>query len=147
MIIWECCRFRVWILQILELHINITFKYHCFPKIKTTVTNTASEYYDKVQNSSVVKMMVATTDGMFNITEVVAEAVLPTDGNCEEDMKELETADEDATKGAIVRARNLKKMVMRRGRRKLKHYKNRGKTTLMSYGPIKFSVNTVCAGF
>ena len=92
-------------------------------------------------------MMVATSDGMFNVTEVLAEAVLPTDGNCEEDMKELETADEDATKGVIVRAQNLKRMVMRRGRRKLKHYKNRGKTTLMSYGPIKFSVDTVGTGF
>lgn len=112
-------------------------------EIKATVTNTASEYFSKVQNSSVVKMMVATSDGMFNVTEVLAEAVLPTDGNCEEDMKELETADEDATKGVIVRAQNLKRMVMRRGTRKLKHYKNRGKTTLMSYGPIKFSVDTV----
>ena len=107
------------------------------------MTNTASEYYNKVQNNSVVKMMVATTDGMLNITEVIAEAALPTDGNDDEDIKEVETADEDATKGAIVRAHNLKKRVMRRGRRRLNHYHNRGKTTLMSYGPIKFSVDTV----
>ena len=118
-------------------------KISLFPQIKTTVTDTASEYYSKVQNSSVVKMMVATTDGMLNITEVFAEVALPTDGNCDEDMKELETADEDASKGAIVRAHNLKKRVMRRGRKRLNHYHNRGKTTLMSYGPIKFSVDTV----
>lgn len=92
-------------------------------------------------------MMVATTDGMLNITEVVAEAALPTDGNCEEDMKELETADEDVAKGAVVRAKNLKRMVMRRGKRKLMSYGQRGKRTLMSYGPVKFSVDTVCTGF
>lgn len=92
-------------------------------------------------------MMVATTDGMLNITEVVAEAALPTDDNCEEDMKELETADEDVAKGAVVRAKNLKRMVMRRGKRKLMSYGQRGKRTLMSYGPVKFSVDTVCTGF
>lgn len=92
-------------------------------------------------------MMVATTDGMLNITELVAEAALPTDGNCDEDMREQETFLEDAYKGAVVRAKNLKRMVVRRGTRKLHHYKNRGKTTLMSYGPIKFSVDTVRTGF
>lgn len=112
-------------------------------EIKTTVSDTASEYYNKVQNSSVVKMMVATTDGMLNITEGFADIALPTDGNDYEDIKEVEAAIEDATKGAIVRVHNLKKRVMRRGRRQLKHYHNRGKTTLMSYRPIKFSVDTV----
>ena len=92
-------------------------------------------------------MMVATTDGMLNITELVAEAALPTDGNCEEDMKERESLDEESSKGAVVRAQNLKRRVVRRGTRQLKHYKNRGKTTLMSYGPIKFSVDTVNTGF
>ncbi|XP_078368266.1 uncharacterized protein LOC144652106 [Oculina patagonica] len=100
-------------------------------EIKTTVTDTASEYYNKVQNNAVVKMMVASTEGMISITEVIAEAALPTDGTCEEDMKELETADEDSAKGALVRVQNLQRMVTRRGKRKL-----------MSYKPVKFSVDT-----
>lgn len=86
-----------------------------------------------MQNNSVVKMVVASTEGMLSITEVLAEAALPTDGTCEEDMKELETADEDSTKGALVRVKNLRRVLSRRSRRKL-----------MSYRPVKFSVNTVC---
>lgn len=77
--------------------------------------------------------MVAGAEGMLSITELLAEATLPTDGNSAEDMKELETADEESTKGALVRVKNLKKIVSRRGRRKL-----------MSYRPLKFSVDTVC---
>ncbi|KAJ7339628.1 hypothetical protein OS493_006033 [Desmophyllum pertusum] len=101
-------------------------------KIKTTVTDTASEYYGKVQSHAVVKMVYAKTEEMLSIGEFFAEAALPTDGNEEEDMKELETADEDSTKGAFIRAKNLKRLVSRRGRRKL-----------MSYRPVKFTVNTV----
>lgn len=102
-------------------------------QIKTTVVDKATSYYDKVQNNTVVKMMVARTEDMLNFTEFVAEFALPTDGKCEEDMKELETVDEDHTKGPLVRAKNLRKRVARRGKR-----------TLMSYKPVKFSVDTVC---
>ena len=81
-------------------------------------------------------MVYAKTEEMLSIGEFFAEAALPTDGNEEEDMKELETADEDSTKGAFIRAKNLKRLVSRRGRRKL-----------MSYRPVKFTVNTVCHRF
>lgn len=107
-----------------------------FLQIKTTVTDTATQYYKDFQNSCVVKKVYAGAEGMLAITEVLAEATLPTDGNSEEDMKELEAVDEDSTKGALVRVKNLRKMVSRRGRRKL-----------MSYRPVKFSVDTVCCRF
>ena len=97
------------------------------------MTDTASEYYNKVQNNAVVKMMVARTEDVLSFTEFVAEAALPTDGTCEEDMKELEKMDEEHAKGAVVRAQNLRKMLTRRGKRKL-----------MSYRPVKFSVDKVC---
>lgn len=99
------------------------------------MTGTASEYYNKVQNNAVMKMMVARTEDVLSFSELVAEFALPTDGTCEEDMKELETVDEDHAKGPVVRAQNLKKMVTRRGKRKL-----------MSYRPVQFSVNTVRYG-
>ena len=79
--------------------------------------------------------MVARTEDVLSFSEFVAEFALPTDGTCEEDMKELETVDEDHAKGPVVRAKNLHKMVTRRGKRKL-----------MSYKSIKFSVETVCHG-
>lgn len=97
------------------------------------MTGTATQYYDKVQNSSVVKMLVARTEDMLDYGELIAELALPTDGNSEEDMKELETADEDASKGAIVRAKNLKSKVTRRGKRKL-----------MTYRAVKSSIDVVC---
>ena len=73
---------------------------------------------------------------MLSFSEFIAEATLPTDGTCEEDMKEVETADADHAKGPLVRVQNLRKMVTRRGKRKL-----------MSYRPVKFSVDTVRHGF
>ena len=77
-------------------------------------------------------MMVARTEDALSITECLAEAALPTDGTCE-DMKELEKMDEEHVKGALVRVQNGRKMVTRRGKRKL-----------MSYRPVKFSADTVC---
>ena len=78
-------------------------------------------------------MMVARTGDVLSTFELIGELTLPTDGKCEEDMKELETDDADHEKGHLVRARNLHKKLARRGKRKL-----------MSYQPIKFTVDTVC---
>lgn len=78
-------------------------------------------------------MMVARTGDVLSTFELIGELTLPTDGKCEEDMKELETDDADHEKGQLVRARNLRKKLARRGKRKL-----------MSYQPIKFTVKTVC---
>lgn len=78
-------------------------------------------------------MMVARTGDVLSTFELIGELTLPTDGKCEEDMKELETDDADHEKGQLVRARNLHKKLARRGKRKL-----------MSYQPIKFTVDTVC---
>lgn len=101
-------------------------------EIKTAVTGTASDYYSKLQDSAAVKMMVARTGDVLSTFELIGELTLPTDGKCEEDMKELETDDADHEKGHLVRARNLHKKLARRGKRKL-----------MSYQPIKFTVDTM----
>ncbi|PFX34891.1 uncharacterized protein LOC111340922 [Stylophora pistillata] len=101
-------------------------------EIKTTVADTASEYYNKVQNSCVVQMLAAKTEEVLDYSELIAEMALPTDSNSEEDKKEQETADEVASKGAFLRAVTLKNMVKRRGTRKL-----------LTYRPVKMSVNAV----
>ncbi|KAL9986188.1 hypothetical protein ACROYT_G000294 [Oculina patagonica] len=69
---------------------------------------------------------------MLSMSEFIAEFSLPTDGTCEEDIKELEKADKDHAKGVLVRAQNLKRLVMRRGKRKL-----------MTYSSVKYSVDAV----
>ncbi len=69
---------------------------------------------------------------MLSLSEFIAEFSLPTDGTCKDDMKELEKADEDLDKGVLVRAQNLKRMVTRRGKRKL-----------MTYRSVKYSVDAV----
>ena len=96
------------------------------------MSNTASGYYEKVQSNRVVKMVVSRTDDVLSFSELVAELALPTDGSSEEDMKEIETAEQDSEKGALVRTRNLTCRLTRRGKRKL-----------MSYKPVKFTVNVV----
>lgn len=97
------------------------------------MSSTASNYYTRVQNTTVVKMMISSTHEVVSLSEVLSEFALPTDGACPEDVKELVTMAEDQTKGPLVRIRHLREKVTRRGARKL-----------MSYKPVKLTVDTVC---
>ena len=99
---------------------------------KKTVVDKATEVYDKVQSTEVAKMVIAKTGDILNFTELIAEMALPTDGNCREDMEELEVAERDSDKGNIVRATNLTKRVARRGKRRL-----------MNLKPVTMTVDTV----
>ena len=73
------------------------------------------------------------TEDLLSFTELVVELALPTDGNSEEDMKEIETENQDSNKGALVRTMNLTRRLTRRGKRKL-----------LSYKPVEFTLNLVC---
>lgn len=97
------------------------------------MSSTASDYYTKVQNTTVVKMMISSTNEVVSLSEVLSEFALPTDGACPEDVKELVTMAEDQTKGPFVRIRHLREKIKRRGTKKL-----------LSYRPVKFTVDTVC---
>ncbi|XP_058957353.2 uncharacterized protein [Pocillopora verrucosa] len=103
-------------------------------EIKTSVADTATEYFDKVQKSCMVKMLVTKTEQALEFGELFTELALPTDGNCGEDMNDLESEFEDASKGVMTRACKLKERLTRRGKRKL-----------LSYRPVKMSVDA-CAG-
>ena len=100
------------------------------------MADTATEYYSKVQNSCVVQMLASKTEEVLDYSELIAEMALPTDSNNEEDKKELERADDVASKGALLRAVTLKNMVTRRGKKKL-----------MTFRPVKISVDVVCNRF
>lgn len=101
-------------------------------EIKTAMSSTASNYYTRVQNTTVVKMMISSTHEVVSLSEVLSEFALPTDGACPEDVKELVTMAEDQTKGPLVRIRHLREKITRRGARKL-----------MSYKPVKLTVDTM----
>ncbi|EDO30954.1 predicted protein [Nematostella vectensis] len=102
---------------------------------KMAVTGRAYSAYDNIQNMSVTKMLTSKASDVVSFTELMAEIALPTDGNCEEDIKELETADKDSDKGVVVRATHLGKRVTRRGKR-----------TLMQYKPVQMTIDAVnCA--
>lgn len=97
------------------------------------MSNTASTYYNRVQNTTVVKMVISSTNEVVSLSEVLSELALPTDGTCPEDVKELVTMAEDQTKGPLTRIRHLREKITRRGTKKL-----------LSYRPVKFTVDTVC---
>ncbi|PFX34894.1 uncharacterized protein LOC111338980 [Stylophora pistillata] len=99
-------------------------------EIKTSVTDTASEYYDKVQKSCMVKMLVSKTEQALDFGELITELALPTDGYCGEDMNDLQLEFDDSNKGVVSRAYKLKKRLTRRGKRKL-----------LSYKPVQMSVD------
>lgn len=80
-----------------------------------------------------VKMLVTKTEQALEFGELFTELALPTDGNCGEDMNDLESEFEDASKGVMTRACKLKERLTRRGKRKL-----------LSYRPVKMSVDAVC---
>lgn len=102
---------------------------------KQTVVGKATEMYDKVQSTEMAKMLVAKTGDVLSFTELFAEMALPTDGNCKEDMEDLEIAERDGDKGNFVRATNLAKRVARRSKKRL-----------MSLKPVTMTVETAqCA--
>ena len=86
------------------------------------MTNTATEYYEKVQNSSVAQMVITQAEHLVSFSEIVTEIVLPTDGNCKEDMEDLEAHEE--IKGAINRTKRVTRRMARRGKKKLMKYKS-----------------------
>ena len=63
----------------------------------------------------------------------MVEICFPTDGSNPEDLKELEIAEEDEDKGVIIRAGHLKDRALRRGTKKL-----------LSFKPVKATVDNVC---
>lgn len=100
---------------------------------KSAVKETADYYIGKVQTSSTVKQATQQLDNAVSFSELMVEICFPTDGSNPEDIQELEKAEEDEEKGILVRAGNLKTRAVRRGTKKL-----------MSYQPVKTSVDTVC---
>jgi len=99
---------------------------------KTAVTSRVYGYYENVQNMAVGKMVTQRASDLVSFTELVSEIALPTDGNCEEDMKELELADKDREEGLVIRAKHLGSRVTRRGTRKL-----------LTYKPVQMTVSAV----
>lgn len=67
--------------------------------------------------------------------ELFIELVLLIDGNCGEDMNDLEFEFEDVFKGVMTRVCKLKERLIRRGKRKLLFYRF-----------VKMSVDVVCDG-
>ena len=86
------------------------------------MANTATEYYKKVQNSSVAQMVITQAEHLVSFSEIVTEIVLPTDGNCKEDMEDLEAHEE--IKGAVNRTKRVTRRMVRRGKKKLMKYKS-----------------------
>jgi len=99
---------------------------------KSAVKETADYYMGKVQTSSTVKQATQQLDNAVSFSELIVEICFPTDGSNPEDIQELEKAEEDEEKGILVRAGNLKTRAVRRGTKKL-----------MSYQPVKTSVDSV----
>ena len=60
------------------------------------------------------------------------ELCFSTDGSCKEDIEELDQAEEDENKGALVRVTNLKDRLKRRGTRRL-----------MTMKPVQVTVDAV----
>ena len=116
---------------------TLLFVLSCIPRysfllqqIKETVTTTATQYLERVQNSVITKVLTTQAENLVSLSELMTEIVLPTDGNSKEDMEELaEPSDE---KGPIVRTQMLTRRLARRG-----------KTKLMSCKPVQLSLDAV----
>jgi len=99
---------------------------------KCSVKDTASYYLEKVQSLRITQTAAKQLDNVVAFSDLVVELCFPTDGSNPEDMKELEKAEDDESKGVLAHARNLQAKAYRRGTRKL-----------MTYRPVQVTINIV----
>ena len=100
--------------------------------VKSSATDTASYYMEKMQNMSVTQQAVQQLDNAVAMGDLIVELVLPTDTSNEEDIAELEKEEQDEHCGVLAHAQNVQRKAVRRGKRKL-----------MSYKPVQTSVDVV----